>query len=111
MQLETRPGSCHVTAMSHFIRSYGSRRDLDMTPDGQFRGPPPPSLSDRIFRAAVVVAVIAGGFGLAALAFWFALLLIPVAIGAGLLAWAALRWRIWQEQRSFRGQRDPFRRW
>ena len=94
-----------------FIRSNGPRRDLDMTPDGQFRGPAPGRLPERIFRAAIVVAIIAGGLGLAALAFWFALLLIPVAIGAGLLAWAALRWRIWREQRSFRGQRDPFRRW
>ena len=96
--------------MRIFIRSSGRGRDLDMTPDGQFRGPAPPSVAERIFRAAVIVAVIAGGLGLAALAFWFALLLIPVAIVAGLLAWAALRWRVWRAQRSFGGQRDPFRR-
>jgi hypothetical protein len=96
--------------MRIIIRNFGRSRDLDMTPDGEFRGPAPPSLSERIFRAAVIVAIVAGGLALAALAFWFALLLIPVAIVAGLLAWAALRWRLWREQRSFGGQRDPFRR-
>ena len=80
-------------------------------PDGQYRVRPPRSLADRIFRTAVVVALIAGGMALAALAFWFALLLIPVAIVAGLLAWAALRWRLWRERGTFAGQRDPFRRW
>ena len=94
--------------MRIFVRNVG--RDLEMTPDGQFRGPPPLTLAERIFRAAVVVAIIAGGLGLAALAFWFALLLIPVAIVAGLLAWAALRWRLWRERSSFGGQRDPSRR-
>ena len=97
--------------MQFFVRNYVPRRELDMTPDGQFRGPPPASLADRIFRWAILVAVIAGGLGLAALAFWFALLLIPVAIVAGLLAWAALRWRLWRAQHLFGGQRDPFRRW
>jgi hypothetical protein len=97
-------------AMRIFIRSVGQGRDLDMTPDGHFHGPAPLSVAERVFRAAVIVAIIAGGLGLAALAFWFALMLIPVAIVAGLLAWAALRWRLWREQRSFGGQRDPFRR-
>jgi hypothetical protein len=95
--------------MGIFIQHH--RRDVDMTADGRFTGPPPPSIADRIFRAAVVVAVIAGGLGLAALAFWFALLLIPIALGAGLLAWAVLRWRLWRAQHLFGGQRDPFRRW
>jgi hypothetical protein len=96
--------------MRIIIRNVGRDRDLDMTPDGEFRQPAPPSLSERIFRTAVIVAIVAGGLALAALAFWFALLLIPVAVVAGLLAWAALRWRLWREQRSFGGQRDPFGR-
>jgi hypothetical protein len=96
--------------MRIIIRSFEQRRHLDMTPDGEFREPAPLSLSERIFRAAVIVALVAGGLALAALAFWFALLLIPVAIVAGLCAWAALRWRLWRERRSFGGQRDPFRR-
>ncbi|MGC8468678.1 MAG: hypothetical protein ACP5NI_02120 [Acetobacteraceae bacterium] len=74
------------------------RLELDLTPDGEFRTPPAPSWSTRLLRAAILVAVVAGGLALAALALWFALLLIPVAIVAGLIAWAMLR---------FGGRRTP----
>jgi hypothetical protein len=87
----------------------GDRRTLDMTPDGQFRSKPGLPIMDRIFLGAVVVAVIAGGFALSALAFWIALFLLPVALVAGLIAWGMLR--IMSARRSsVGGQGNPFRR-
>ena len=57
----------------------------------------------------VVAAVLAGSLALAALVLWAALLLIPVAIGAAVIAYAAFRWRVWQMRNSRRGQRDVTR--
>jgi hypothetical protein len=81
------------------------RRTLDMTPDGQFRRRPGLPIMERIFLGAVLVAAVAGGFALSALAFWLAMFLLPIALGAGVLAWAILRM-----SQSFGGQRNPFRR-
>jgi hypothetical protein len=58
---------------------------------------------------AVIVAVIAGGLSLAAFALWLALLILPVALGAGVIAWAMFRYRIWKAQRSVGGQRQVWR--
>ena len=79
-------------------------RTLDMTPDGQFRTPPQAPWAARILRYAIVVAVLAGALAAAALVLWFALILIPVAIGAALVAYAAFRWRLWKLRRSYPGQ-------
>lgn len=79
---------------------------LDMTPDGAFRTPP---WASRILRYAIVVAVLAGGLAMAALALWFALMLIPVVLAAALVAYVALRWRIWQAQRAQSGRGDLWR--
>jgi Flp pilus assembly protein TadB len=76
--------------------------ELDMTPDGQFRTPPRPSWSARLLGYAILVAVVAAGLAVAALALWFALILIPVAIGAGLIAYGLFRWRLWQARRNRR---------
>jgi hypothetical protein len=69
--------------------------DLDLLPDGSFR-PRRPPLAVRVFRWAVVIALLAGALALAAVALWFALVLIPVAIGAGLIAWLAFRYQLWR---------------
>jgi hypothetical protein len=73
--------------------------ELDMLPDGSFR-PRQPPIAARIFRWAVVIALLAAALVVAALALWFALLLIPVAIGAGLIAWLAFRYQLWRAGRS-----------
>jgi hypothetical protein len=73
--------------------------DLDLLPDGSFR-PRQPPLAVRVFRWAVIVALLAGALALAAVALWFALVLIPVAIGAGLIAWLAFRYQVWRAGRS-----------
>ena len=73
--------------------------ELDMLPDGTFR-PRQPPIAARVFRWAVIIALLAAGLAVAALALWFALLLIPVAIGAGLIAWLAFRYQLWRAGRS-----------
>jgi hypothetical protein len=44
----------------------------------------------------------------AALALWFALILIPVVVAAGLIAWLAFRYQVWRAGTAVR--RDPWRR-
>ena len=73
---------------------------IDMTPDGRFRDPPSVPLATQIARSAVLVAVVTGVFAVLILMLWFALALIPVAIGAGLVAWAAIRFQIWRMRRA-----------
>jgi hypothetical protein len=88
---------------------YGKRPELDMTPDGRFREPPGTSLATRIARTALVIAVLSGVVAALILALWFALALIPVAIGAALVAWAAFRFQLWRMRRSARNRRDLYR--
>lgn len=82
---------------------------LDMTPDGGFRQPPRAPLATRIAAIALVVAVLAGTLAVAILVFWFALALIPVAIIAALIAWAAFRVQLWRIRRAARGPRAVYR--
>ncbi len=72
---------------------------LDLTPDGQFRRPVRPSWAMRLAGWALVVAILAGGLAAAAVALWLALALIPVAIVAGLVAYAAFRFHLWRTGR------------
>jgi hypothetical protein len=83
--------------------------ELDMTIEGEFVKPTPPPLSARILMWAVIVAVIAGGLALAAFALWLALLILPVAFGAAVIAWAMLRYRVWRAQRSVSGRQQVWR--
>ncbi len=77
---------------------------IDMTPNGEFRspqpsgGPPPGRFSRTVFRIAVLVAVLAGASALAALTLWLALTLIPIAIGAAVIAYVMIRFRLWQRR-------------
>ncbi len=83
---------------------------IDMTPDGRFRKSLRPSWGPRIIVVAALVALVAGGLAIAALALWFALALIPVAIVAALVAVAALRFQVWRAswraRRSFSRERN-----
>ncbi len=84
---------------------------LDLTPEGEFRRAPSPSgppfgrpswaarLAARALVVALIVALIAGGLATAALAFWLALTLIPIAIAAGLVAYVAFRFNLWRTGR------------
>lgn len=76
---------------------------LDLLPDGSYRRHRAP-LSVRIFRIAVIIAMVVGCVALAAFALWIALVLIPVVIVAGIVAWLALRYQTWRA-----GGRPPWR--
>ncbi len=82
--------------------------ELDMLPDGSLR-PRQPPLAARVFRWAVIIALLAGALAIAAVALWFALVLIPVAIAAGVIAWLAFRYQVWKAGRSA-GARNVWRR-
>jgi hypothetical protein len=69
--------------------------ELDLLPDGSFR-PRRPPVTARIFAWAIVIAVVAGVLAVAALALWLALILIPVVLVAGLIAWLAFRYQVWR---------------
>jgi hypothetical protein len=83
--------------------------ELDMTINGEFVSPPRAPISSRIFMWAIVIAVVAGALSFAALALWVALLILPVAVGAAVVAWAIFRYRVWRMQRSMSGQRAVWR--
>ena len=73
--------------------------ELDLLPDGRYR-PRRLPLASRIFAWAMVTAVIAAGLAAAALALWLALILIPVVMLAGLIAWLAFRYQLWRAGRG-----------
>jgi uncharacterized paraquat-inducible protein A len=81
-----------------------------MRTDGSFRLPPRPPILTRIFIWAAVIAVLAGGLALAAFALWIALILVPVALLAAVIAWLAFRFQLWRARSSVSGQRDVWRR-
>lgn len=68
-----------------------------MLPNGRFRSAPAgPPLSLRILVGAALVAIVASGLALAALAVSVAAALLPVALLAAVVAWVALRFRRWR---------------
>ncbi len=71
---------------------------IDITLDGQVRQPPPAPALGGLLRVAILVAVLAGAIAVAALALWFALLLIPVALAAAAVAWLAWRWQVFRRR-------------
>lgn len=86
--------------------AYDPQRELDMTPDGEFRAAKRSPLSAKIIAYAVVVAVMAGAFAMAALALWVALALIPVVFAAVLVIVLTMRFRMWRARRSFSRERN-----
>jgi len=77
-----------------------------MLPDGSFRQPAKPSIATRILVWAVLIAVIAGALSLAAFALWLALAILPVALGAALIAYLTFRFQMWR-RRSSMNSRPP----
>jgi hypothetical protein len=91
---------------------------IDMNPDGSFNVPPetfrqspfgqprfapPGPISSAVLRWALVIAGVATLGAVAFFVLWLAMILVPVAVGAGLLAYGALRYRVWKSGGSFRG--------
>ena len=83
--------------------------ELDMTLEGEFISPQPAPLANRLLLWAIIVAVMAGALCIAAFALWLALLILPVAVGAGVVVWGMYRYRLWRMQQSLGGQRDVWR--
>ena len=89
-----------LDAMRIIIRRPGPET-IDMTPDGRFIHPPATPIADRVFRYAVLAAIVALGLSIAAVFAWFALMLLPVALGTAAVAWLAWRWRMWRAGRRY----------
>lgn len=72
---------------------------IDMTPNGEFRDPSPRRASwldralGRIGGVALLLTIAVAGLLMVALAVLFLGLLLPVAVGAGLVAFGTLWWR------------------
>ncbi len=72
-------------------------RIIDMTPGGDFVAPPArPNWAVRLGVGAALVAAVAGGLAVAAIFLWIASILIPVALVAGLVAFAAFKLQNWR---------------
>jgi uncharacterized membrane protein YdbT with pleckstrin-like domain len=93
----------HLARMQVYITSDG--KTIEMDPNGSLQRA---SLMNRLVFWAVVVAVVAGAALFAALAFWLAMILIPVAVGAAIVAWALMRFRLWQAGRNLRRPGAPW---
>lgn len=82
--------------------------DIDMRPDGTFveaprqKRPPGwmPPRGGGLSRGFALGAVVLGSVIVAGLALSLALVLVPVAIGAALLGYVALRIQLWRMRRS-----------
>ena len=81
-----------------------------MTLDGRFREPPAVPVAAQIGRMALVVSALAAAGAMALLALWFALALIPIAIGAGLVAYGMLRFQRWRGHGPFARMPRPYGR-
>jgi len=84
--------------------------------DGSFPPPRGAPLPTRIAGIALAIATLAGGLALAALVLWLVLwamlVLVPIALLGGLVAWAGYRYQMWKRGGSFGGgPRDVFRRY
>ena len=99
-RLSDNPPRAMLNTMRFIIRPPGPET-IDMTPDGRFIEPPPTPIADRVFRYAALAAIIAIGLSIAAVFAWFALMLLPVALGAAAVAWLAWRWRMWKAGRPY----------
>ncbi len=69
--------------------------EIELLPDGSYR-PRRPPIAARIFAWAAVIAVVAVALMVASFALWFAVILIPVVVVAGAIAWLAFRYQVWR---------------
>ena len=83
------------------------RRIIDMTLEGDFVSSQPPPrtpkapIGARIMLWAIVVMVLAVTALVVALTFWFVMLLLPVILGAAVVAYLAFRYQMWRSGGSF----------
>jgi hypothetical protein len=81
------------------------KRIIDMTLEGEFVAPPAqprPPIGARILLWAIVVMVLAVTALIVALTFWFVLMILPLVLGAAVVAYLAFRYQMWRSGgRSF----------
>lgn len=104
MHLERRPDSRQITAMSS-----KNPPELDMTIEGNFVAPDKQPFINRVMVWAIIIAVVAGAVCIAAFALAVALWLLPVALGAGVVAYAMVQYRIWRARKAFGRQQGVWR--
>jgi len=88
------------------------KRVIDMTLEGEFVAPPPPPrppIGARIMVWAIVTMVLAVTVLIVALTFWFVVMLLPLVLAAGLIAYLAFRYQMWRGGNSFVVRRGPGR--
>jgi hypothetical protein len=83
--------------------------ELEMNLQGEFVSPPRPSLLNRVMIWAIAIAVLAGSLTIAALALWLALIILPVALGAAVIAYGIWRYQMWRRRSAF-NRRQVMRR-
>jgi hypothetical protein len=88
------------------------KRIIDMTLEGEFVAPSPPPrppIGARIMVWAIVTMVLALTVLIVALTFWFVVMLLPLVLAAGLIAYLAFRYQMWRGGNSFDVRRGPGR--
>ncbi len=106
----SRTGRLKTVPAALNVRSMIERRpfDIDMRPDGTFvdanrQTRPPgwvPPRTGALSKGFALAAVVAGSVIVAGLALSLALVLVPIAIGAALLGYVALRVQLWRMRRN-----------
>lgn len=83
------------------------KRIIDMTLSGEFVSPPRPPIGARIMVWAIAAMVIAVTLLIIAVTFWFVLMILPLVLAAGLIAYLAFRYQLWRTGRTFVVRRGP----
>lgn len=86
------------------------KRIIDMTLEGEFLPPPRPPrppIGAQIMLWAIVAMVLAVTVLIVAVTFWFVVMILPLLLAAGLIAYLAFRYQLWRAGRSFSMRRGP----
>jgi len=95
--------------MTGMDQQFRDRPVIDMTPEGEFRGPAPSRKGfldkalARVGGIAALVAIVAGGVVVAGVAIAFFALALPIAALAGLVAFGSMWWRMRRAGQQGRG--------
>ncbi len=102
--MENRPHDIDMRADGTFVET---TRDPRFT-GGRFAGWPPQGMPRGGFaRGLAIVGVLAGATIVVGLALSLALILVPIAIGAALIGYAALRFQMWRLRQTGGTMRGP----
>jgi hypothetical protein len=87
---------------------------IDMRIDGSFPPSRSASLPMRIAGVALAIAAFAAGLvvigAILWVLLWMVMVLLPIAVIAGLIGWGAYKYQMWRNGGSFRRPPDFFRR-